>query len=182
MKPFQLTAKYILISGIAVLLSFVFHELAHWVAGELLGYKMGMTFNTTTFPHNMIIPDRHEVIVSAAGPLFTILQGSVFYWLLRKYNNDDLYPFLFTAFYIRLLAGAMNFINLNDEGRISKILGIGTYTLSVIVCTILFLLLYKISKGNKYSFKFQLANVLLTICFSSVLILGNQYFHWVIIN
>lgn len=182
MNPFRLSGRYIFISFIAVVLSFFFHELAHWITGELLGYKMGMSFNKTFYIGGDPVSKSHEMWVSAAGPFFTLLQAFVFFLWLRKYRNENLYPFLFFAFYMRLLAGVLNFIHLNDEGRISAWLGIGNFTISIFVCSLLLWLVYKISKENRYPFKFQWITFLLVMFFSSVVILSDQYLHLRIIR
>ena len=167
---------------LAVFLSFFFHELFHWITGELLGYKMTMTLNSVSPAGGQYIKHWYETLISAAGPVFTILQAAAFYIIMRKNENLLLYPFLFVPLYMRTLAGAMNFINLNDEGRISNTFGIGTFTLSILVCGLLFFFVYKVSKQYKYTAKFQIINVLLTIFFSSILILTDQFLHLRIIN
>jgi len=178
----RLTLKYIIISMIAVFSTFFFHELTHWVTGELLGYKMTMTLNSVSLTEGKYIKSWHETLVSAAGPFFTIIQASTFYIIMRKNKNLLLYPFLFVPLYMRILAGVMNFINLNDEGRISNALGIGTFTLSILVCLMLLYFVIKISQKNNYIVKFQITNLLLTMLFSSVLILVDQFLHFKIIN
>lgn len=182
MKNFRLTPKYVLISLAAVFLTFFLHELSHWLAGEALGYSMKMTLNSASLMEGQYRNKSDEQIVSAAGPLFTILQAIVVYFILRRTKNIHLYPFLFAPLYMRILAGALNFINLNDEGRISKYLGLGTFTLSILVCSFLFFLVFKISRQNNYIAKFQIINVVLTMVFSSVLVLADQFLHVRIIN
>ncbi|MEI9809245.1 MAG: hypothetical protein WDO16_16040 [Bacteroidota bacterium] len=66
-----ISSKYVLVTCIAVVLSWVLHEFAHWVAGTLLGYEMGMTFNKA-FPANGYTTDWHYQVISAAGPGFYI--------------------------------------------------------------------------------------------------------------
>ncbi len=182
MTYFKLTFKYIAISFIAVFLTFFFHELCHWLAGELLGYKMTMTLNSVSLAEGHYLKSWHETIVSAAGPVFTILQATTFYIIMKQNKNLLFYPFLFTPLYMRVLAGAMNFINLNDEGRISKTLGLGAFTLSIFVCLLLLVFVFRISRQNKYSTKFQITNFLLTMLFSSILILSDQFLHLKFIN
>ncbi len=183
MTNFRLTVKYTVISAIAVFASFFFHELSHWVAGELLGYKMSMTLNTVSPVAGVYKSKFDETIESAAGPAFTITQAIVFFLLMKRHRkNILLYPFLFAPLYMRILAGVLNFIKLNDEGRIGRDLGIGTFTLSILVCSFLFYLVYKISKQNQYTAKFQIINTLLIMLFSSIIILGNQSLHLRIIN
>ena len=182
MTNFKLTLRYTIISMIAVFLTFFFHEIFHWIAGELLGYKMTMTLNSVSLTEGQYIKSWHDTLVSAAGPIFTILQASTFFIIMRQNKNILFYPFLFAPLYMRVLAGAMNFINLNDEGRISNTFGIGTFTLSIFVCILLLFFVFKISKQNNYTVKFQITNLLLTMVFSSMLILADQFLHLKIIN
>ena len=177
-----MTSRYIFFSVVAVFLTFFLHELFHWITGEILGYKMIMTLNSVTPASGQYREDWHNTLVSAAGPLFTIIQAAILYFIMRKNKNVLLYPFLFIPLYMRILAGVMNVINLNDEGRISRTFGLGTFTLSILVCLFLFFLVYKISRQYKYTAKFQVINVLLTMAFSSVLILSDQVLHLKIIR
>ena len=182
MPVFKLTPKYIAVSFLAVFFSFFFHELFHWLTGEMLGYKMTMTLNSVNLAEGQYLKSWHEHFVSAAGPFFTILQAIVVYKIMQHNKNLLLYPFLFFALYMRALAGLLNFINLNDEGRISKSLGLGSFTLSIFVCALLLFLVARVSKQNNYSKKFQWINMLLAMLFSSAIILADQFFRVKIIN
>lgn len=160
---------------VAVLFSWLSHELAHWLTDTALGYEAVMTFNTVYIKSGGYRAEWHMVLVSGTGPLLTIIQAIVVYlWLRKKGWNANLYPFLLIPLYTRLLAGVMNFINLNDEGRISHFLGIGDYTLSILVSAFLGLLVYKVSKQYKPGWKYQVWTVILIMIFSSILILGDQ--------
>ncbi len=160
---------------VAVLFSWLSHELAHWLAYTVLGYEAVMTFNTVYIKSGGHRAEWHMVLVSAAGPLLTILQAvAVYFWLRKKGWNPNVYPFLLIPLYTRLLAGVMNFINLNDEGRISHFLGIGDYTLSIVVSAFLGLLVYKASKQHKPGWRYQVWTIVLIMIFSSILILGDQ--------
>jgi len=137
---------YIFICAVAVFLSFFLHELAHWATGEILGYKMALTLNSSYPLNEFYFKPWHQMAISAGGPLFTLIQAIAFFFIIKRMHNALLYPFLFIPLYMRLLAGVMNLFNLNDEGRIGHELGIGVYTISAIVCTLLFYLVYKTSK------------------------------------
>ena len=182
MTSFKLTFKYVLLTLVAVFLSFFVHECCHWITGEALGYKMTMTLNSVSLAEGSYSKNWHETLVSAAGPIFEILQAIIFYRIMKRRNNINLYPFLFTPLYMRVLAGAMNYFNLNDEGRISHSLHIGDYTLSIIVCLVLLIFVVKISRQYKYTAKFQLINFLLVMLFSSILIMSDQFLRVRIIN
>lgn len=152
------------------------HEFAHWSTGELLGLDMAMTLNGThsTDGHPK---DSHETLISAAGPIITLLQAIVFYFLLKKSDSGSLlFPFLLTPLYMRTLAGIMNIINLNDEGRISRDLGLGSFTLPVLMFVVLFYLGYDVVKTRKLNTRVVIITTLLIMLFSSILILSDQAF------
>ncbi len=171
----KITLSYVLVILITVIFTWVGHEFAHWLTAKLLGYESIMTMNGTFYNDGENPTNLHKIWVSAAGPILTILQGSiVFYYLNNQGWSKHVYPLLFTAFYMRFLAGLMNFISLNDEGRISAFLGIGNFTLSILVSGFLFFLVFKISKKNRLNWKFHLATYLIVMVISSILILADM--------
>lgn len=175
MKTLSQSLQYILAAALAVFLTFLLHELAHWVTGELLGNRMAVNLNAAYPVSGEYLQPWHAHVVTAAGPIFTVLQGFVFYLLTQKYKHKFLYLFLFTPLIMRVLALFMNFLNPNDEGRISLALGLGLLTVPIVVCAILFLLTFKASQQNGYSVKTNVVNTVVVIFFASVLILSNQY-------
>ena len=173
----KINFKYILLTAVAVFLSFELHELAHFFICEYLGNKMAMTLNSG-YPFNGFYLEKWQyTVVSAAGPLFTILQALIFYFLLKKINNYYLYPWLLIAFFMRFSAMVLSFRNPNDEARISTSLGLGKFTLPLLVSTFLFFLVFKINQKYSYTKRFNLISVLLIIFFYSAIILIDQYFH-----
>jgi hypothetical protein len=167
---------YILITALAVVLSFFFHELAHLLIGELLGYPMKMTLNSAFLAEGKYVSVWHEHLVSAAGPIFTILTAFVFFYVIRNTKNTYWYPFLFFAFSFRLMAMIVSIFNPNDEARISQWLGLGQWVLPLVVCFTLFFLVIKTSKEQGYSLKFNLINYILTSIFITGVVLSDQYF------
>ena len=177
MNDQKITIKYIIAGIFAVIFTWIIHEFAHWLTSELFGYETIMKLNGTSTVTGENPTYMHKNIISASGPIVTIIQGLIIFLLLKSQNwNKYLYPFLFTAFYMRFLAGLMNFINPNDEGRISAFLEIGTFTLPIIVSGILFFMVYKTSRKYKLNWKFQLWTITIIMVASSVLILSDQYF------
>ncbi len=87
-----------------------------------------------------------------------------------------MFPFLLTCLYMRSLAGVMNFINLNDEGRISRDWGLGAFTLPFLIFGILFYRVYSIATTKEYEAKFITMTTLLIMLFSSILILSDRAF------
>lgn len=172
----KITFQYILAVIAAVIFTWIVHEFAHWLTSELLGYETIMRINGTSPVSGENPTDWHKIYISASGPIITILQGLlIFLFLKYRYWNKYLYAFLFTALYMRLLAGLMNFINPNDEGRISAFLELGTFTLPVLVSGSLLFMVYKISKKYSLDWKFQLFTTLIVMVASSILILSDQF-------
>lgn len=172
---FTINRKYILITPLAVLSSWLLHELAHYFTGELLGYDMAMTLNKSYPVNGSYNKNSHYHLISAAGPLVTLLEAFLVYFLMRRGRNYLLYPFLFTCFYIRLMAAIISFFNPNDEARISKALGIGTFTLPLLIVALLFYLVYQIAKDYAVTKKFNLITLVFIILFSSAIILSDQF-------
>ena len=173
----KITVKYILAGILAVFLTWMIHEFVHWLTSELLGHKNIMRLNGTSFVKGQNPTETHKAIISISGPIITVLQGIfVFLFLKSRGWNKYIYTFLFTAFYMRFLAGLMNFIMANDEGRVGQFLGIGTFTLSIIISGILFFLVYKISRKHKLNWKFQFWTTIIIISASSLLIFLDQFF------
>ncbi|KAA1244260.1 hypothetical protein [Aquimarina sp. RZ0] len=171
----SINIKYILITIIAVVSSFFLHELAHFITGELLGYKMGMTLNSVFLSEGAYQSAWHEQLVSAAGPLFTITQAFIVFYIIRRTKNDYWYPFLFFAFYSRVLAMLISIITPNDEARISEWMGLGYWILPLIVSFILLILLIKTSKEQRYNLKFNLINYLLATVCITIVVYSDQY-------
>ena len=172
----KITWKYLLACIGAVFFTWIIHEFTHWITSESLGYESVLTLNTVSLGRKYT--ELHNVYVSASGPLITILQAVIVYMFLINRNwNKSFYPFLFTPLYMRLLAGGMNFINPNDEGRISEYFGLGVFTLSILVSLILFFLVYKISNKYKLSWKFNTWTTIIIMIVSSILVLSDQILH-----
>lgn len=173
----KITLRYILVGIIAVIFTWVLHEFTHWLTSESLGYETLMRINGTSVVDVENPTDGQQAIISISGPIITLLQGLLVFVILQTRGwNKYLYLFLFTAFYMRFLAGLMNVVNVNDEGRVSQFLGIGTFTLSILVSGILFFMLYQTSKKYGLDWKFQGGTVLITMVASSMLILADQFF------
>lgn len=182
LEPIKKELPYIICALIAVVFSFLVHEFAHWTMGEILGYKMVMTLNVAYPLPRFFNKDWHYTLVSAVGPLVTLLQSLVFYLLIKVRSRKTLYPFLFSAFYLELLSGIMNLRHPNDLGRISESFGIGLLTIPVIFILVHFFLVYKTSTRERYSIKFNLLTLLWVLIFSSAWILTNNKFHVILLS
>ena len=175
MTDTRVTFGYVFTALLAVLTTWVLHEFAHWVSSESLGYDTIMTLNATSPVKGQSVSEWHRFLISASGPLITVFQAIIVFIFLQKTWSKHLYLFLFIAFYMRSLAGIMNIISPNDEGRISEYLGIGLYTIPFLVSAFLFYLVYLTSKRYRLDRKFQLATIFATLIFTSALILIDQF-------
>lgn len=178
LKEYNINFSYVAVSFIAVFLTFFFHEGAHYIMGETLGYDMWMNLNSAGIKDNGTYNKAWEnQLVSAAGPIFTIIQAIIFYLLIKKSKNLNWYPFLFVTALMRFFAAVISaFIMSNDEARISEWLGIGKMTLPVIVSLFLIILISKTTIEQKISWKFNLVTFLLISINITVLVYINQYF------
>ncbi|MEM7571783.1 MAG: hypothetical protein AAF433_02730 [Bacteroidota bacterium] len=173
----QITLKYVLTVAAIVVATWLVHEFAHWLMSEALGYDAIMSFNKVWSVSGQSPTTTHALLIAAAGPIITLLQAITAFYFLRSGSwNKYWYAALFTACYMRLVAGAMNIINLNDEGWISNQLGIGTYTLPILVAGLLCWMVYQTAKHYQLSWRFQVSLTVLVVIVSSILILSDQFF------
>ena len=86
-SPFSISFNYVLLAILAVVLSWVLHEFAHWSVGTFLGNEMAMTLNTSYPTSGQFVQETDANIVSIAGPILTILQAIIFFFMLR--NNGS---------------------------------------------------------------------------------------------
>ncbi len=183
MTDVKVTYRYIFSIAAALMVTWIIHEFAHWLTGRILGYESVMRLNGTFYKEGENPSDIERTIVSAAGPIITIIQGYACFHLLKANEwKKHLYPFLFIPFFMRTVAGMMNAVNLNDEGRISNFLNLGTYTLSIIVCCFLFYLVFVVSKKHKLPWKFQAVTTLLVTLGTTAIIMVDNYFKFHIIG
>lgn len=178
MQKLKTHLSYAAAVAAAVIFTWLIHEFGHWITAKALGYSPVMTLNTVFIQERNYNSDWHQILVSAMGPVITIIQALVIYRLLSKKGwNKFLFPLLLLAFYTRALAGVMNLFNLNDEGRISNFLGIGNFTLSIIISALLFWLVFKVSKASQPGWRYHVFTLLLVMLFSSVWILADNAWH-----
>jgi hypothetical protein len=130
--------------------TFIVHEFAHWLAGSALGHDMIASPNRVWATNPMPVAD--QVLVAAAGPLVTIVQGIIGFRLVRRRQSHLGFALIYMAFFMRLLATVMSFFNPNDEASVSQLLGIGTWTLPLIVVIGLSILFQAASQRLKLGF------------------------------
>jgi hypothetical protein len=147
-------AKFYFWLFIAGFFTFVLHEAAHWLVGTALGYDMQMRLNAVTAA-TVVLPN-HKAMIDAAGPLVTIFQAVVAFAIVIRYRANTAFVFLYMAAFMRVLATAISFLNPNDEARLSVYLGLGTWTLPLVVSNSLLLLVWSASRRLQLTWKEQL--------------------------
>ena len=143
---------YLLLFAVGIV-SFAVHEFAHWMMGTALGYEMLASPNHVWTEGNPSVA--HQMLISAAGPGITFVQGIIGFLLVRSRASLLGFALLYMAFFSRLLAAAVSVLNPNDEARISTQLGLGIWTLPVVVVASLLLLTYLASRHLKLSLRDQ---------------------------
>lgn len=118
-------------------LSFIVHELAHWLCGVVLGYDMYVGINKAGLASGSYRHEWHGQLVSAAGPLVTIALAALAFVLIARRRWTLLFPVVFFSTMMRALAAVVSIGNPNDEARISLWLGIGKWSLPLLVLIVL---------------------------------------------
>lgn len=117
--------------------TYIVHEGAHGLTGEALGYDLWVNINSAGLMSGTYQQAWHGPLVSAAGPMITLIQGIIAFVCVRRYKSMFAFVVLFVALMMRFVAMLMSFSNPNDEARISEWLGLGTWTLHLVVVGIL---------------------------------------------
>ena len=155
----KLSLKFMLLFIPVAYASYLFHEFGHWIIGEALGNNMVYTLNNVWPQSGHFIDAGHAVYSSMGGPAFTILLSLLFLLIIEKYKTMYAYPFVFFQMFIRFFSLVFGGFGQQDEAKISAILGLGKYTVAIIVLLILFLIVLRASyllrinlKKNSYIF------------------------------
>ena len=164
-----LVRLYLLFIPIAYI-SYLFHEFGHWIVGEILGNDMIYSLNYVWPRDGHYLNESHNLYVSIGGPAFTILLAVVSLFILEKYSTIYAYPVLFFQFVARFFSLVFGGFSQQDEARVSSIMGLGTYTVGIIVLIILLLIVIRASyklkidlKHNGYFFTVSILSELLVI-------------------
>ncbi len=160
---------YLLFIPIAYI-SYLFHEFGHWIVGEILGNDMIYSLNYVWPSSGHYLNESHNLYVSIGGPAFTILLAVVSLLILEKYSTIYAYPVLFFQFVLRFFSLVFGGFSQQDEARVSSIMGLGTYTVGIIILIILLLIVIRASyklkidlKHNGYFFTVSILSQLLVI-------------------
>jgi len=139
----KLSLKFFLLFIPVAFATYLFHEFGHWIVGEVLGNNMAYSLNNVWPQSGHYISAGHEVYVSSGGPAFTILLSLLFLLIIEKYKTIYAYPVVFFQMFCRFFSLLFGGFAQQDEARISALLGLGTYTIAIIVLLILFLIVLR---------------------------------------
>ncbi len=147
-KPFAL---WLLLVG---LFTYLIHEGAHWLAGAAFGAEMEFGINAVRF-QSALTPGQ-KAVTDFAGPLITIIQASIAFVLVMRNKSQLAFAFLYFAAFMRIVAGFISLFMPNVEARLSAWLGIGMWTLPLLVGGALVMMVWKASKHLQLNWKDQL--------------------------
>ena len=140
---------------LAFLITNLIHESAHWLMGAALGLEMQFGLNAVRYLSPTLPWER--ALADAAGPAVTIIQGILAYVMVTRSGSLKAFAFLYAAAFMRLVAGLVSIMHPNDEARVGMYLGLGKWTLPVLVAAGLVTLAIKAGKRLQLSWKDQLA-------------------------
>jgi hypothetical protein len=152
LKESQIDWKVIIAFIPIAFFTYLFHEFGHWTFGELSGNDMILNLNNSAPQNGQFINDSDALWSAIGGPVFTILQGSIFLLLTWLTKSIFAYSITFFAVFSRFYSIILGGLNLQDEARIAAMLDWNKYLVATIVLTILFLILWRsnrIMKLNK---------------------------------
>lgn len=116
----------------AGLASSLMHEAAHWLTGVALGHEMLFGLNVVRTVG--AVPPRDAALISAAGPVFTFVQGIAAFAVFRRSGSVLAFSLLLWAAFMRLTAWGISWLSApNDEARVGIALGVGPWVLHALV-------------------------------------------------
>ena len=131
MKVFDKKIKFAIVFITVAYLSFIFHELGHWIIGELLGNDMALRLNGVSPKSGQYLENTH-LYVLCGGVCFTVFLTIVFWLIIEKYKDIYAYPVVFFNFFFRIFPLILNF-NFQDEAKISALLDVNKYLVAIII-------------------------------------------------
>jgi len=153
----------------------ILHEAAHGLAAKVLGYDILANINSVA-----LVPEAHAMqidanIITAAGPLLTIVLALGAYILARRTRRSIAIVIVFVAAIMRLLAAGVSAFSPNDEARLGIALSVGYWTIHAIVVLFLSCLFIKLYMRYSLGWRWLLFAYLgSSVAFTSIVFL-EQY-------
>jgi hypothetical protein len=129
----------------AAYVTYLFHEFGHWSVGEVLGNRMVYSLNYVWPSDGHYLEQSHGLYVSVGGPAFSLLQASIALLIIERFGALHVYPFAFFPMFNRFFSVLLGGFRMQDEARISALLGTGPYLIAVIVLLVLLLIVIRCS-------------------------------------
>ncbi len=178
-----INTAFVLSCAIAVVLTFMAHESAHWLAGTLLGNRMFLHGNGAGPISRAYLQQWHSTVVDIAGPLFTLAQAlAVGLWMRHRYGPDSgartvlwWFPLLLSALMLRLIAGGLNLMQPQDELRVATDLGWPSYTVVLLICAALAAVTWLTARRYQLSARFTLIGACLVSALLTLWVLGDNW-------
>ena len=126
-----LTSRFYAVLIAAGLVTYLIHEGAHWIVGRWVGLEVDFSLNAVT-PTSPATATQH-LLMSAAGPLITIVQALIAFVIVRRCASGSAFAFLLWAAFMRVVASGISTVLPNDEARVGVALGLGYWTLPLLV-------------------------------------------------
>ncbi|MCK9413667.1 MAG: hypothetical protein M0Q53_15315 [Prolixibacteraceae bacterium] len=151
--------------------TYFFHEFGHWVFGEISGNDMTISLNNSAPKSGYFINNSSALWSAIGGPAFTILQSFIFLLVVQRTQSKYAYSVLFFGVFSRFFSIFFGGFSLQDEARISSMLGVNAYLTAVIVLLILLLILLRSNLVMKLDLK--AVGYFTTICtLANLLVIG----------
>lgn len=170
LRQFTVTAAALVV---CIFITHWFHELGHAVAAKNLGYDVLLSSNQVVPLGGGYASEYHHNIVSLAGPLVTVVIA-VSAFLFRARLGFIAPIILWNTMTMRVLAALASIGHPNDEARASLSLGLGTWTIPLIVCGFLLLLFGLVARERKLGLVWYLGAWLGMSAGYSLVILGED--------
>ena len=132
-----------------VAMTFLMHEAAHGIAGALLGYDVFIQVNSSGLVSGDYRSQADKDMISAIGPVVTIIQGLLGVWLTAKHRSLQAFAVVFSALMMRVLAAVASLRLPNDEARLGLSWGVGYWTVHAVVILALLALTIWATMGLK---------------------------------
>jgi len=168
MKILKNKYKMLLVFIPVAYFSVFFHEVGHWTIGEMLGNDLTLRLNGVSTKNGGELLENTSLYLLCGGVGFTLLLTIIFWGIIEKYKVIYAYPVVFFNFFFRLFPQIMNF-DAQDEAKISMLLGIGKYTVAIIVIISLFLMTLRAYYVLKLNYKENLLYLVVSL-FCTILV------------